>query len=215
MTGTATSTPGATVVDGEALSGGAAGAPASGRLSSRPIFDGRIVKLSVDTVRFPDGSVGELEIIRHPGAAAVLPVLGSLPDPDPWVLLLRQYRYASGGALYEVPAGLPLGTEESWEECARRELLEETGYRAGRLQPLTRIYTTPGFTDEVIHLFLATELEKGESRRDADEFIELERMRFSEALELVRSSKLVDCKSVACILYASAFVIGTGPHGPG
>ena len=77
------------------------------------------MKLTVDTVRFPDGSEGDLEMIRHPGASAILPILGSLDDEDPEVVILRQFRYASGGYLYEVPAGLPQGPEESWEDCAR------------------------------------------------------------------------------------------------
>jgi len=183
------------------------GATQVGRLSSRGVHDGRIVKLSVDTVRFPDGSTGELEMIRHPGAAAVLPVLGSLEEPDPEVLLLRQYRYATGGYLYEVPAGLPLGPREAWVACAHRELEEETGYRAATMLPLTRVYTTPGFTDEVIHLFVATDLTPGESNLDDDEFVEVERMHFSDVLDAVRDGKIVDGKSVATILYVSSFLL--------
>lgn len=178
-----------------------------GRLATRSVHDGRIVKLSVDTVRFPDGSTGELEMIRHPGAAAVVPVLGSLEDPDPEVLLLRQYRYASGGYLYEVPAGLPMGADERWEACAHRELEEETGYRASTLIPLTRIYTTPGFTDEVIRLYVATGLTPGESRLDADEFVEVQRRPWSRVLDMVRQGDIVDGKSVAAILYADAFLL--------
>jgi ADP-ribose pyrophosphatase len=181
-----------------------------GQLSSRGVHDGRIVKLSVDTVRFPDGSTGELEMIRHPGAAAILPVLGTLEEPDPEVLLLRQYRYASGGYLYEVPAGLPRGPDEAWVACAHRELEEETGFRAATMIPLTRVYTTPGFTDEVIHLFLATDLTPGESNLDDDEFLQVERMRMSEVLEGVRDGRIVDGKSVATILYVSSFVLGPG-----
>ncbi|HEX9885102.1 MAG TPA: NUDIX hydrolase, partial [Longimicrobiales bacterium] len=120
-----------------------------GTLATRAVYDGRIVRLAVDSVRFPDGSSGEMEMIRHPGASAVLPVMGGLDQADPEILLLRQYRYATGGYLYEVPAGLPDGPDEPWEDCARRELEEETGWKAGTLTPLTRIYTTPGFTDEV------------------------------------------------------------------
>jgi ADP-ribose pyrophosphatase len=180
----------------------------AGRLESRPVYRGRIVKLSVDTVRFPDGSTGELEMIRHPGAAAVVPVVGSLDEPDPEILLLRQYRYATGGVLYEVPAGLPLDGDEAWEDCARRELEEETGHRAGGLRRLTRIFTTPGFTDEVIHLFVAWGLEAGERRLDDDEFVEVVRVPFSRAVELVRRGELVDGKSVAAILYVDRFVLG-------
>jgi ADP-ribose pyrophosphatase len=177
------------------------------RLARRPVHDGRIVHLSVDTVRFPDGSVGDLEFIHHAGASAVLPVV-SLDDPDPEILLLRQYRYAAGGYLYEVPAGMPLREGEPWEECARRELEEETGWRAGALVPLTRIYTTPGFTDEVIHLWLATDLVPGTSKLDEDEFVEVVRVRLSEALEWVGAGRIVDAKSLVTLLYAARFAFG-------
>jgi len=178
-----------------------------GRLSSRVIHDGRIVKLSMDRVRFPDGSDGDLEMIRHPGAAAVLPVVGSLDEEDPEILLLRQYRYASGGYLWEVPAGLRDGPEESWDDCGHRELEEETGYRASTLIPLTHIFTTPGFTDEVIRLYVGTGLTEGRGELDDDEFVEVVRVRFSESVEMVRTGEIVDCKSVATILYAAAFVL--------
>lgn len=181
--------------------------PAPGRLSTRVVHDGRIVKLSLDTVRFPDGSEGTLEMIRHPGASAILPVAGSLADEDPEILLVRQYRYATGGYIWEVPAGIPLGPDEPWDVCARRELEEETGQRAGELRELTRIYTTPGFTDEVIHLFLATDLKDGERNLDDDEFMEVVRMPFSRALEMVRDGEIVDCKSVATLLFAASFVM--------
>ena len=170
------------------------------------MYDGRIVRLSLDTVRFPDGSTGVLEIIRHRGASAVLPFVGALADPDPEVLLIRQYRYAAGGFIYEVPAGIPEDADEDWDACARRELEEETGMRAGELIPLTRILTTPGFTDEVIHLFAATGLVPGETSRDADEFIEVVRLPFSQVMRMVREGDIVDCKSVAAILYAASFI---------
>ena len=176
-----------------------------GRLASRPVHDGRIVKLSIDTVRFPDGSQGELEMIRHPGASAVVPVTGSIRDDDPEVVLLRQYRYASGGTLYEVPAGLPRSREEPWEACAARELEEETGMRAGRLRYLTRIHTTPGFTDEVIRLFLAEDLQEGRSELDDDEFVEVLSLPWSGAMEMVRSGEITDAKSVSALLYVDRF----------
>jgi ADP-ribose pyrophosphatase len=147
-------------------------------------------------------------MIRHAGASAVLPFLGGVLDPDPEVLLIRQYRYASDGYIYEIPAGLPQGPDESWEECAHRELEEETGMRATTMTPLTSIYTTPGFTDEVIRLFVATNLKPGETSRDADEFIEVVRVAFSEVLEMVRDGRIVDAKSIATILYADRFVRG-------
>jgi ADP-ribose pyrophosphatase len=182
--------------------------PAPGPIDSEVVYEGRLVRLSLDTVRFPDGSEGRLEMIRHVGASAVLPFVGGLFEPDPDVLLVRQYRYASDGHLYEIPAGLPTGPDEGWEECARRELEEETGMRAGSLTPLTRIYTTPGFTDEVIRLFVATDLEPGETSLDPDEFMEVVRVPFSQALEMIRDGRIVDAKSIATILYADRFVRG-------
>ncbi|MEW5927407.1 MAG: NUDIX hydrolase [Gemmatimonadota bacterium] len=186
--------------------GGAEGE--TGRISSRPVYDGRIVHLNLDTVRFPDGSTGEIEMIRHSGAAAVLPVVGSTDDEDPEVVLIRQYRYATDGYIYEVPAGRPDRPGEDWELCARRELEEETGLRAGEMRKLTAIYTTPGFTDERIHLFLATGLEEGTQARDVDEFMDVVRLPFSKVLEMVRDGEIVDAKSICTILYAAGFVFG-------
>lgn len=185
--------------------GSAVGTDGPGRLDRREVHHGRVVRLSVDRVRFPDGSEGELEFIRHVGAAAVVPFLDSPAEPDPRVLLVRQYRYASGGYLYEVPAGLPDNGDEEWSDCAHRELAEETGYRAGELRYLTRIYTTPGFTNEVIHIFGAAALEVGASDHDHDEFIEVVAMRLSEAVERVRVGEIVDGKSVVALLFADRF----------
>jgi ADP-ribose pyrophosphatase len=172
-----------------------------GLISSRPVHRGRVVDLSVDTVRFPDGTTGELEMIRHSGAAAVLPVLQEEPDPE--ILLIRQYRYAAGGYLLEVPGGRPDRPGEDWEVCARRELEEETGLVAGRLRRVASILTTPGFTDERIHLFLAHDLRPGTSAHDADEFIELVRIPFSRALEMVDSGEIQDAKTVCTLLVAA------------
>lgn len=191
------------------MSGQHQGEPASpGLIESRPIFKGRIVDLAVDRVRFPDGSEGEMELIRHSGASAVLPLLGERGAVDPTVLLLRQYRYASGGYLYEVPAGRPDFPGEDWEVCARRELQEETGLVAGRMTRLTSIYTTPGFTDEVIHLFLAEDLSQGKLSLDADEFIEAAPVPLSEALRMVRDGEITDAKTVSTLMYAAGFVLG-------
>lgn len=178
-----------------------------GRIESRLLYDGRIVHLSVDQVRFPDGSTGELEIIRHSGASAVLPVLSDPQGEDPLLLLVRQYRYASDGYLLEVPAGRPDRPGEDWEVCARRELEEETGMIAGKLTFLTAIYTTPGFTDEKIHLFMATDLRAGSSKLDPDEFVEPVALTLSEALEKIRTGEISDAKTICSLLYAAGFLM--------
>lgn len=179
-----------------------------GLIERRPVHKGRIVDLSIDTVRFPNGRTGELEMVRHSGAAAVLPVLSDPHGEDPQILLVRQYRYASGGYLLEVPAGRPDKEGEDWEVCARRELEEETGMVAGTLTKLTAIFTTPGFTDERIHLFVATDLTMGNVKLDEDEFLNTETMLLSEALEKIRDGEIVDAKSICTILYAAGFLMG-------
>lgn len=174
-----------------------------GQLDSRPVHDGPVVNLSVDTVRFPDGSTGELELVRHSGASAILPILEEDEAGDPVVLLLRQFRYATGGELLEVPAGRPDDRQEPWADVARRELEEETGYRAGSLEYLTAIWTTPGFTDERIHLYLARQLTPGTRDMDDDEFIEPVRMRLSEAVRAVLDGRITDAKSICALMVAA------------
>lgn len=182
----------------------------AGRISRREVHRGRIVDLSVDTVRFPGGSTGELELIRHPGASAVVPFLDAPEEADPRIVLVHQYRYATGGLIWEVPAGMPDSPGEGWEACARRELAEETGFLAGTMHYLTRIYTTPGFTDEVIHLFAATDLREGTVARDHDEFMEVIPLRLSRALRMIRDGEIVDGKSVAALMVAASFLLELG-----
>ena len=171
----------------------------TGRISSRRVFSGKVVSLDVDQVRFPNGTTGELEMVRHPGASAVVPILGDRPSPDPEIVLIRQYRYAAEDFLYEVPAGT-LNHNELPEDCARRELREETGYSANRLERLTTIFTTPGFTDERIHLFLATGLTEGESSVETDEILELEVLRLSSIVDMIRAGRIVDAKTLVALL---------------
>lgn len=176
-----------------------------GLVTREVIHRGRIVRLSLDTVRFPDGESGVLEMVEHPGAALVVPFVDPLTADDPRILMLRQYRYAAGGLLLEVPAGMPGTDEESWEACAARELVEETGRTAGHLRYLTRIHTTPGFTNEVIHLFAATELGEGVARPDDDEYLEVIVVRFGDALQRIRHGEITDAKSIAALLYLATF----------
>jgi ADP-ribose pyrophosphatase len=170
------------------------------RLEERRIFQGRVVDLTVDRVRLPNGTVCDLELIHHPGAAAIVPI-----DRDGQVILVRQYRYATGGWLHEVPAGT-LARGEAPEACASRELEEETGYRASRLTPMGWIWTTPGFTDEKIWLFLATELEPARQGLDSDEVIQVKRMPLDEAVERAERGEIRDAKSVCALLRARRFV---------
>lgn len=175
--------------------------------ATRRVHTGRVLNLDIDTVRFPDGSTGELEIIRHPGAAAVVPLASPRDSADPVVLMLRQFRYAAGGPLWEIPAGR-LEPGESPDACAQRELREEAGARAGRLERLTTIWTTPGFTDEVIHLFLATDITMVEASREPDEFIEVVARPLSEVLSSIKQGEISDAKTVVALLYVAGFVLG-------
>lgn len=174
-----------------------------GRVSTQRAYTGRVISLDVDEVRFPDGSIGSLEMVRHPGASAIVPLLDAEAD-DPLVLLIRQYRYAAEGYLYEIPAGR-LDAGESPLECAHRELREETGYSATRVEPLFTMFTTPGFTDEKIHLFMATGLVAGESAREADEFMELVPTKLSRALSMIEQGEIQDAKTALALLYAAGF----------
>ncbi|MEZ4415539.1 MAG: NUDIX hydrolase [Gemmatimonadota bacterium] len=183
--------------------------PEPGRIGRREVHSGRIVRLSVDTVRFPDGSVGELELVRHRGASCVVPFLdapGTVTDPR--IVMLRQYRYAAGGEMWEVPAGMPAFDGEDWEVCARRELEEETGYVAGQLRYLTRIHTTPGFTDEVIRLYAAWDLSDGRTERDSDEFMEVVSLPWSRVESLIREGAVTDAKTLVSLLFVGRFLLG-------
>lgn len=172
----------------------------AGKISSRRVYSGRIVSLDVDTVRFPNGTTGELEMIRHSGASAVVPILEE-PDKEKQVLLIRQYRYAAEGFLYEVPAGR-LDAGETPEACALRELKEETGYSAETVSRLTTIFTTPGFTDEKIHLFVARGLTPGESALESDEILDVHPTTISRALQMIDEGLIIDGKTIVALLLA-------------
>ena len=160
-------------------------------------YRGYFIEVVSQQVELPNGHTVGLDIIRHPGASAVVPFLSASE-----VLLIRQYRYATGGTIYEVPAG-KLEAGEAPEVCAARELEEETGWRAGRLEPLGAIWTTPGFTDERIHLFAAHDLTRTHQQLQKDEIIELVPMPLDDALELVWSGQLSDAKSALALVYAA------------
>ena len=160
------------------------------------VYEGRSISVWVEDAVLPNGQTVPLDIVRHPGASAVVPF-----ESDDDVLLIRQYRHAAGGMIWEVPAGKLDG--EAPAVCAARELEEEAGRRAGRLVPLGAIWTTPGFTDERIHLFAAFDLEPVPHRREADEVIEVVRMSLDDALDLVFRGELPDAKSALALIHAA------------
>jgi ADP-ribose pyrophosphatase len=168
-------------------------------MSTRAAPRGRGFHLTVsrERVTLPNGRTVDLDIVHHPGAAAVVPFTGERE-----VLMIRQYRHAAGGEILEVPAG-KLDPGESPEACAVRELAEEAGQRAGRLEKLGWIWTTPGFTDERIHLFAAFDLAPVPRRPDDDEVIEVTRMRLEDALAGVWSGAVNDAKSCLALLHAA------------
>lgn len=167
------------------------------RLGTREIYRGRTFNVDVDRVRLPNGREMDLELVHHRGAAAVVPVL-----EDGTVLLVRQYRYATGGWLLEIPAG-KLDGGESPEACAAREAEEEVGYRPGKLEPLGWIWTTPGFADEKIWLYLATGLQLATQGLEDDEVLSIEKMPLAEAVEKAFRGEIHDSKSAIALMRAS------------
>ena len=177
-------------------------------LDSKRIYSGRIVSLDVDEVRFPNGTVGSLEMLRHSGASAVVPFLDDPHDADPRILLIRQFRHATDGYLWEIPAGR-CDRDETPEATATRELREETVYACTQLVRLTWIWTTPGFTDEKIHLFMATGLAAGASSLEADEVLDVHELRWSETRAMIERGEIVDAKTIVALLYVEIAVRGT------
>ena len=176
-------------------------------MSTRRAYSGKVMNVDIDMVRFPNGTTGELEMVRHPGASAVVPFLSDPRSEDPQLLLIKQYRYAADEFIYEIPAGKLDGGEDP-RVCAERELREETGCTAERIEHLITFYTTPGFTDERIHAFMATGLKRGATSHEKDEFMSLETVTLSKALELIKTGELKDAKSALAILYVAGFKLG-------
>jgi ADP-ribose pyrophosphatase len=174
-------------------------------VSSEVLRRGRILEFRVDTVELADGSRSTRDIAGHAGAVAMVAI-----DPDGNVLLVRQWRHAIGQALLEIPAGSldrhPDGSVEDHAAAAARELEEETGYRANRWRYLGRFYSAPGFTSELLHIYLATELTPAHEGRlgpDADERLELQRMSLAEAVAMAERGELHDAKSLVGLLWVA------------
>lgn len=161
---------------------------------TRRVYDGKIINVRVDRVKI-NGRETVREVVEHGGSTAILPLL----DGD-IIVMERQYRYAIDKELYEIPAGT-LEEGESPEECAKRELIEETGYRAEKLEPLGRCYMTPGYCTEMIHFFVATDLQEvKEHELDSDEQITVEKIAIDDAVNMILNGKIVDAKTAYAIL---------------
>lgn len=164
------------------------------KVSSESIFDGRIISVSRDKVRLPDGRCSTREVVRHRGAACILPI-----RDDGKMVFVRQFRYSLGTHTLEAPAGKLDGGEDP-AVCAIRELKEETGYTAKSLIPLGKMYTSPGFCDEVIYLYAATGLTSGESCPDDGEFVSATALDADEAVDMIMSGKISDGKTQIAVL---------------
>ena len=166
------------------------------KLTSKQIFDGKVVKLFVDTVELPDGKEAIREIVRHPGAVCVIPVT---PEGD--VIMVKQYRYAFEQIMLEIPAG-KLEPGEDPLEAVKRELEEESGVVAGNIEYMGEIFTTVAIFDEKIHAYLATDLVYKNAHPDEDEFLEVEKIPLSTLVDMVMNGEIKDSKTQICILKA-------------
>lgn len=164
------------------------------RLSSRRLFEGRVITVELDEVELPNGHTSIREVVRHHGGVCVLPL-----DESGNALMVRQYRYPYAEILLELPAG-KLERGEDPAACGRRELEEETGHIAGELTPLGKVYPSPGYLDEVLHLYLARQLTATGQHLDDDEFLNVETVPFETAVDYCLDGTITDAKSIAAIL---------------
>ena len=162
------------------------------QVSFEYIYEGRIIKVRCDKAKTPTGNIVDREVCEHPGGVAVLPL-----HEDGTVTLVRQYRYPYSELLWELPAGKLEPGEKKPETCGKRELEEETGYRAESFISLGKIYPSPGFLNEIIYLYLAQNLTQYEQNLDEDEFVELARFPFAECEKMIAGGKIVDAKTIA------------------
>jgi len=168
-------------------------------VSGSRVFDGKLLKVHRDTVRLPDGSAGEREYVRHPGAVAIVALF-----EDGQVLLERQFRYPNRRDFIEIPAG-KLEPGEPHLETAKRELLEETGYVAAEWTRLGVIHTAIGYTDEAIELYFVKKLTQKSAKLDAGEFLEVLRLPLEEAIAMIRDGRITDSKTVIGLLWLKTF----------
>jgi ADP-ribose pyrophosphatase len=163
-------------------------------ISKREIYHGRVVHLDVHEVRLENGGVSIRELVTHPGAVAIVPM-----DDEGNVLMVRQFRFAAGRVLLEIPAGT-LEVGEDPDVCAIRELREETGMRPAHIEKIGGIFVAPGYTTEYIHLYYATGMSDDPLPQDADEAISVERVALADALQLIETGEIADGKSITALL---------------
>lgn len=164
-------------------------------IGSKTIFQGKVVHLVVDDVRLPNGKTAKREIVKHPGAVAIIAV-----TENNKLLLVRQYRKPLDKVIFEIPAG-KLEKDEDPDDCALRELEEETGYRSEKLEPIVTFYTSPGFSNELVHVYYTDTLIKGSQHLDPDEFLEVVEVGLDEALEMIHDRRIYDSKTVYAVQY--------------
>ncbi len=172
-------------------------------ISTTVVYKGDFLDVRQDEVLLPNGETGTREWINHPGAVVIVPIL-----PNGEIALIKQFRYAAGSEFIELPAG-KLDAGEDPEECALRELEEEIGYRANKIKFLANIHPAIGFTNEIMGVFLAENLEKTQHNRDKDEFLKLVPTTLTEALNLVWENKITDVKSIIGLLWLKKISISS------
>ena len=171
------------------------------KISSENVYDGKFLHLKKDVALLPNGKKATREWLTHPGASAVVPV-----TEDNEIILEKQYRYPIQKVTLEIPAGKMDKVGEDPLVCAKRELSEETGFTSDKMTKLTCIATTVGFSNEYIHIYLAQNLVKGEQHTDEDEFINLVKVPFEKAVEMIKDGTIYDAKTICGILYAKTFL---------
>lgn len=164
-------------------------------IERKEVYKGDFLVIENLKVKLPDGNVGRRDVVRHPGAVAILAFID-----NETILLVEQFRIALNKTMLEIPAG-KLEKGEIPLECAHRELEEETGYKAGKLEYLGTIATGAGFTDEIIHIYKASELFKGVKGGDEDEFIESTECKIHEVEDMIKNGKIIDAKTISSLMY--------------
>lgn len=164
-------------------------------LSSKTVYDGKIIKVNVDTVQLPNGKEAKREVVHHQGAVGILTI-----NKNNNIILVKQYRKPLEKMILEIPAG-KLEKNESPVDCALRELKEETGYTANNIEQIVKFYTSPGFADELIYLFKANDIHKGKTELDEDEFVETIELTLSEVIDLIKKDEINDAKTLIAIYH--------------